>query len=200
MGGIAALAARTTGRPCKLRLDRDADMVMTGKRHDFAVAYAVGYEADGRMRARGHRCSTPAADVRPICQPRRGRSRHVPCRQRLLPSRIQGSLRARIKTNTVSNTAFRGFGGPQGMMAIERVIDAIAWSRGLDPLDVRKANLYAAARNITPYGQTVEDHDRGAAADRAARTFIELSRPAAGDRGVQRAFADPEDGASRLRR
>jgi len=68
-------------------------------------------------------------------------------------------LTRRVKTNTVSNTAFRGFGGPQGMLAIERVIDAIAWDRGLDPLDVRKANLYGAGRDVTPYGQTVEDYD-----------------------------------------
>ncbi len=67
----------------------------------------------------------------------------------------------RVKTNTVSNTAFRGFGGPQGMMAIERVIDAIAWQLGLDPLDVRKANLYSPGRDVTPYGQTVEDTDVG---------------------------------------
>jgi xanthine dehydrogenase large subunit len=65
----------------------------------------------------------------------------------------------RVKTNTVSNTAFRGFGGPQGLMAIERVIDAIAWQLDVDPLDVRKANLYGEARDQTPYGQTVEDHD-----------------------------------------
>ena len=67
MGGDRrARRARTTGRPCKFRLDRDADMVMTGKRHDFAVEYAVGYEADGRIRARRPRRSTRAADVRPI--------------------------------------------------------------------------------------------------------------------------------------
>jgi xanthine dehydrogenase large subunit len=65
----------------------------------------------------------------------------------------------RVKTNTVSNTAFRGFGGPQGMMAIERVIDTIAWSLGRDPLDIRKANLYGPSRDLTPYGQTVEDCD-----------------------------------------
>jgi xanthine dehydrogenase large subunit len=72
------------------------------------------------------------------------------------PSRIHSR---RVKTNTVSNTAFRGFGGPQGMMAIERVIDAIAWKLGRDPLDIRKVNLYSAGRDVTPYGQTVEDHD-----------------------------------------
>ena len=64
----------------------------------------------------------------------------------------------RMKTNTVSNTAFRGFGGPQGMMAIERAIDAIAWSLRLDPLDVRKRNLYGAGRDMTPYGMQVTDN------------------------------------------
>ena len=64
----------------------------------------------------------------------------------------------RMKTNTVSNTAFRGFGGPQGMMVAERVIDEIAWALGLDPLDVRKRNLYGEGRDITPYGMRVEDN------------------------------------------
>ena len=65
----------------------------------------------------------------------------------------------RLKTNTVSNTAFRGFGGPQGMLAIERVIDAIARDLGRDPLDVRLANFYAPGRDLTPYGMPVEDFD-----------------------------------------
>ena len=64
----------------------------------------------------------------------------------------------RMKTNTVSNTAFRGFGGPQGMMVAERAIDEIAWSLGLDPLDVRKRNLYGEGREVTPYGMKVEDN------------------------------------------
>ena len=68
-------------------------------------------------------------------------------------------LSKRMKTHTVSNTAFRGFGGPQGMMAIERVIDAIAWSLALDPLDVRKRNLYGDGdRDMTPYGMRVTDN------------------------------------------
>src|SRR5208283_6008680 len=65
----------------------------------------------------------------------------------------------RLKTNTVSNTAFRGFGGPQGMIAIERAMDAIARERGLDPLDVRKANLLRAGADRTPYNQAVEDYE-----------------------------------------
>ena len=69
----------------------------------------------------------------------------------------------RLKTNTVSNTAFRGFGGPQGMLAMERVVDAVAWHLGKDPLDVRLANLYAEGRDTTPFGMVVEDHDTGRA-------------------------------------
>jgi xanthine dehydrogenase large subunit len=154
---IAALAARTTGKPCKLRLDRDADMAITGKRHDFAVAYSVGYEDDGRIRAldldMDARCGC-SVDLSVGVVDRA--MFHADNAYFLPEFKI---LTRRVKTNTVSNTAFRGFGGPQGIMAIERVIDAIAWERGLDPLDVRKANLYRPGRQVTPYGQTVEDYD-----------------------------------------
>jgi xanthine dehydrogenase large subunit len=154
---IAALAARTTGRPCKLRLDRDADMLMTGKRHDFAVAYTVGYEANGRIRAvdldMDARCGCSVDLSIGVVD----RAMFHADNAYFLPE-FKIATR-RVKTNTVSNTAFRGFGGPQGMLAIERVIDAIAWHLRIDPLDVRKANLYGAGRDVTPYGQTVEDHD-----------------------------------------
>jgi xanthine dehydrogenase large subunit len=130
---------------------------MTGKRHDFAAEYAVGYESDGRIRA-----VDLALDARCGCSVDLSvgvvdRAMFHADNAYFLPEfKI---LTRRVKTNTVSNTAFRGFGGPQGMLAIERVIDAIAWDRGLDPLDVRKANLYGAGRDVTPYGQTVEDYD-----------------------------------------
>jgi xanthine dehydrogenase large subunit len=154
---IAAVAARVTGRACKFRLDRDDDMAMTGKRHDFAVAYAVGYDADGHIRAvdldLDARCGCSADCSIGVVD----RAMFHSDNAYFLPeSRVNTR---RVKTNTVSNTAFRGFGGPQGMMAIERVIDAIAWELGLDPLDVRRANLYGPGRDVTPYGQTVEDHD-----------------------------------------
>jgi len=156
---IAALAARVTGRPCKLRLDRDADMAMTGKRHDFAVAYRVGYDATGHILAvdldLDARCGC-SADVSIGVVDRA--MFHADNAYFLPEFRI---ATRRVKTNTVSNTAFRGFGGPQGMMAIERVIDAVAWKLGLDPLDVRKRNFYAAGREVTPYGQTVDDHEVG---------------------------------------
>src|SRR6202040_2765167 len=154
---LAAVAARMTGRPCKFRLDRDADMEMTGKRHDFAVEYSVGYASDGRIRALDldldARCGCSADCSIGVVD----RAMFHSDNAYFLPeSRI---YTRRVKTNTVSNTAFRGFGGPQGMMAIERVIDTIAWSLGRDPLDIRKANLYGPGRDLTPYGQTVEDCD-----------------------------------------
>jgi xanthine dehydrogenase large subunit len=151
------LAARATGRPCKLRLDRDADMAMTGKRHDFLVEYAVGYEANGRIRAvdldLAARCGCSADLSLGVVD----RAMFHADNAYFLPQFKINSRR--VKTNTVSNTAFRGFGGPQGMLAIERVIDTIAWNLRFDPLDVRRANLYSAGRDVTPYGQTVEDHD-----------------------------------------
>ena len=125
--------------------------------HDFAVAYSVGYDANGRIRAvdldLDARCGC-SADLSIGVVDRA--MFHADNAYYLSEYRIHTE---RVKTNTVSNTAFRGFGGPQGMMAIERVIDAIAWNLNLDPLDVRKANLYGSGRDVTPYGQTVEDHD-----------------------------------------
>ena len=154
---IAALAAHTTRRPCKLRLDRDDDMMMTGKRHDFRADWSVGFDAAGRIEAIGldlaARCGCSADLSAGVVD----RAMFHADNAYFLPSfRI---LSRRVKTNTVSNTAFRGFGGPQGVLAIERVVDAIARHLDLDPLDVRKANFYRSGHDVTPYGQTVEDHD-----------------------------------------
>ncbi len=92
----------------------------------------------------------------------------------------------RLKTNTVSNTAFRGFGGPQGMIAIERVMDAIARERGLDPLDVRKANLLRAGFDRTPYGQTVEDFETQREMIEELEDVERLSRAPRAHRRLQR--------------
>ena len=152
---LAALAARMTGAPCKLRLDRDDDFVLTGKRHDFRADWAVGYDDQGRVGVYdvvlNARCGC-SADLSPGVV---DRAMFHACNCYWLPDVHIASRR--LKTNTVSNTAFRGFGGPQGMLAIERVMDAIARERGLDPLDVRKANFFRAGGDVTPYGQTVED-------------------------------------------
>ena len=100
----------------------------------------------------------------------------------------------RLKTNTVSNTAFRGFGGPQGMIAIERVIDAIARERGLDPLDVRKANFYRPGGDQTPYNQTVEDLETLPAMIAELEASSDYRARRAAIRDVQRDEPDPQEG------
>ncbi len=152
---VAALAARATGRAVKLRLDRDEDMVATGKRHDCRVDYDIGFDADGRIEAvdlvYAARCGYSADLSGPVTD----RALFHCDNAYFLPH-----VRARsqpLKTHTVSNTAFRGFGAPQGMVGAERLIEEIAFAVGRDPLDVRKANLYAPGRDLTPYHQKVEN-------------------------------------------
>ncbi len=135
-----ALAARATGRPCKMRYDRDDDMVVTGKRHDLRILYRVGADADGRILGveftHLFRCgwsqdlSLPVADRAML---------HADNAYFLPAIRIESH---RLKTNTQSNTAYRGFGGPQGMIGIERVLDHLAFAVGREPLDVRRLNFY----------------------------------------------------------
>ena len=152
---LAAVAARVTGRPCKVRLDRDDDFALTGKRHDFRADWKVGYDDRGVIAGYevmlNARCGCSADLSLGVCD----RAMFHAGNGYWLPDVAIATKR--LKTNTVSNTAFRGFGGPQGMIAIERVMDAIARERGLDPLDVRKANLLRAGFARTPYNQTVED-------------------------------------------
>ncbi|MBV9421150.1 MAG: xanthine dehydrogenase molybdopterin binding subunit [Alphaproteobacteria bacterium] len=154
---VAALCVAKTGRPAKLCLDRDDDMVLTGKRHDFEITYDVGFNDTGRIEGiefvQSSRCGYSTDLSLAIAD----RAMFHADNAYALPNVTIVSHRYR--THTVSNTAFRGFGGPQGMMGIERVIDAIARHLGKDPLEIRKANLYGAApRNVTPYHQTVEDN------------------------------------------
>jgi xanthine dehydrogenase large subunit len=154
---VAALLARATARPVKLRADRDEDMVGTGKRHDFVYGYTVGFDDAGAIETLdlmlASRCGI-SADLSAAVNDRA--VFHCDNAYYLPNVRIASH---RCKTNTVSNTAFRGFGGPQGMFAAEGVIAAIARRLDLDPLDVRKRNLYGdAPRNVTPYGMTVSDN------------------------------------------
>ena len=151
----AAVAARLTGRPVKLRLDRDDDFAITGKRHDFLVDYRVGFDAAGRILGLDLTLASRCGFSRDLSGPVNDRAvLHVDGSYYLPAVRI---VSHRLKTHTQSNTAFRGFGGPQGMLAGEYVIDEIARHLGLDPLDVRKANFYGPDRDRTPYGMTVED-------------------------------------------
>ena len=156
----AALAAAHLQRPVKLRADRDDDMLVTGKRHCFDYDYQVGYDNDGRIAAvkvemvarAGYSAdlSGPVA-TRAVC--------HVDNTYYLSDVDI---LALCGKTNTQSNTAFRGFGGPQGAIVMEYMIDDIARSLGRDALDIRALNFYGRddleGRNTTPYGQKVEDN------------------------------------------
>ncbi len=153
----AAVAAARLKRPVKLRLDRDDDMVVTGKRHEFLADYDVGFDASGRLTAlsvmMASRCGysldlSAAVNDRALC--------HVDNAYYLEHLLL---VSHRCRTNTVSNTAFRGFGAPQGMMIIETLLDDVARALGKDPLDVRRANFYGVTeRNVTHYGMQVEDN------------------------------------------
>ena len=151
-----ALVAAKTGRPTKFRADRDDDMVSTGKRHDFAADYDVGFDGDGRITGiritLASRCGA-TVDLSPAIN---DRAMFHADNCYFLPA--VEIVSHRLRTDTVSNTAFRGFGGPQGMMAIERVMDAIAHFLGRDPLEVRRINLYGPGRDVTPYHMTVADN------------------------------------------
>ena len=152
----AALLARATGRPVKLRADRDDDMIGTGKRHDFRFDYDVGFHADGRIEAldmtMASRCGL-SADLSAAINDRA--VSHADNGYYFPNLRI---VSHRCKTHMVSATAFRGFGGPQSMWATETILAGIARRLGIDPLDVRRRNLYGAApRNVTHYGAVLKD-------------------------------------------
>lgn len=170
VAAMAALASEKTGRPAKLRLDRDDDMVMTGKRHDFAIEYQAGFDAEGRLNSAifdlGSRCGF-STDLSMAINDRA--MFHSDNCYFLGTAEITSH---RYRTHTVSNTAFRGFGGPQGMLGVERMMDEIAFAVGRDPLDVRLDNLYGGpGRDLTPYHQTVEDN----VADELIETLAEQS-------------------------
>jgi len=153
---IAALAASITGKPVKMRLDRDDDMITTGKRHDFLIEYSAAHDEKGLLEA--------------IDLELNGRCGHSPdvslgindramfhCDNSYFYPQLRVHSR-RVKTDTVSNTAFRGFGGPQGMVFAERMMDQIAIKLNKDPLTIRKRNFYAKGRDVTPYNQKVSDN------------------------------------------
>jgi xanthine dehydrogenase large subunit len=154
---IAAIAAKKLGRPVKIRPDRDDDMVATGKRHDFKVDYDVGFDDEGNILGVDLTYAARCGFSSDLSGPVTDRALFHCDNSYFLPAVEARS--APLYTNTVSNTAFRGFGGPQGMVGIERVIEEIAYATGLDPLEVRKRNFYGThERNLTPYHQAVEDN------------------------------------------
>lgn len=154
---ISALAAQVTGKACKLRLDRDDDMIMTGKRHDFEVGFEAGFDENGRLIAVDTDLASRCGHSADLSLGVNDRAMFHSDNAYFYPDvRIKSH---RLRTNTVSATAFRGFGGPQGVLFAERMMDEIAIETGLDPLDVRKANFYGHdSRNVTPFGMVIEDN------------------------------------------
>ena len=152
---LCAVIAHLTGRPTKMRLPRMEDMSITGKRHPFYVEYDVGFDDDGllhgiQIELAGNCGYSPDLSGSIVDRA----MFHSDNAYFLGNATINGH---RCKTNTASNTAYRGFGGPQGMVAIEEIMDAVARKLGKDPLEVRKLNYYGKTeRNVTHYHQTVE--------------------------------------------
>ena len=154
---IAALAAKKLGVAVKCRPDRDDDIAITGKRHDFVVDYEVGFDDAGRIHAVDMVYAARAGFSADLSGPVTDRALFHMDNCYWYPA-VRGVSQP-LKTNTVSNTAFRGFGGPQGMVGAERLIEEVAFATGLDSLEVRKRNFYGAGeRNVTPYHQTIEDN------------------------------------------
>jgi xanthine dehydrogenase large subunit len=153
----SAVAARKLNAPIKLRLDRDDDFLVTGKRHPFAYDYSVGFDDSGRITGLQLMMAVNCGFSADLSGPVADRAIFHADNAYFLQDVHIASYRC--KTNTQSNTAFRGFGGPQGMIVIESILGDIARQLGLDPLAVRRRNLYGVtARNVTHYGMTVEDN------------------------------------------
>ncbi|NBT33826.1 MAG: xanthine dehydrogenase molybdopterin binding subunit, partial [Rhodobacteraceae bacterium] len=136
-----AVVAQKTGRPAKMRYDRDDDMMITGKRHDFRISYRVGYDDTGRIQGIEFTQMTRGGWAQDLTIPVADRAMLHADNAYLLPAaRITSH---RLKTNMQSATAYRGFGGPQGVLGIERVMDHLAHAIGIDPVEVRRINYYA---------------------------------------------------------
>ncbi|MCU0774908.1 MAG: xanthine dehydrogenase molybdopterin binding subunit [Ideonella sp.] len=184
---VAAVAARRLNRPVKLRVDRDDDFLVTGRRHCFHYRYDIGHDAEGRVLAAEITMASRAGFSADLSGPVMTRALcHFDNAYWLPEVSMQGVC---AKTNTQSNTAFRGFGGPQGAIAIEVILDTIARRLGRDPLEVRRLNFYGGpagpdtpdngAGRITPYGQAVEDNIIRPLTDRLARDSRYAERRAA---------------------
>jgi xanthine dehydrogenase large subunit len=172
---VAALAAKRYRRAVKIRPDRDDDMVATGKRHDFLNEYEIGFDDAGRVLAVEGSFAARCGFSADLSGPVTDRALFHADNAYYYPAvRLVSKP---MKTNTVSNTAFRGFGGPQGLIVAERIMEEIAYALGKDPLEVRKANFYGGeGRDLTPYHQKVTDNIIGrvveeleASSDYAAR-------------------------------
>jgi xanthine dehydrogenase large subunit len=157
IAGMAAICAHRTRRPVKLRLVRDADMIITGKRHDVKTRFRAGYDDDGHILGLDMEIALKCGNVADLSGPVLTRALCHADNSYWLPNvRVRGLA---CKTNTVSNTAFRGFGGPQGIFSIESVIAHVAAALGKSQGDIRRVNFYDAVHNTTPYGQPIGENN-----------------------------------------
>lgn len=154
---IAALGAKLTGRPVRLRLNRTQDITMTGKRHAFHMVWRAGFDEEGMLQALDATLTSDGGWSLDLSEPVLGRALcHVDNAYWIPHVRAHGRI---AKTNKPSNTAFRGFGGPQGSFLIEDILGRAAPVLGIDPLELRRKNLYRPG-HTTPYGQPVKDAAR----------------------------------------
>ncbi|MEU9127564.1 xanthine dehydrogenase molybdopterin binding subunit [Kitasatospora sp. NPDC048540] len=154
---VAALGARLTGRPVRVRLNRTQDLTMSGKRHGFNATWKIGFDADGRIQALDATLTADGGWSLDLSEPVVARALcHIDNTYWIPNARIAGRI---ARTNKVSNTAFRGFGGPQGMLVIEDIMGRCAPLLGLDPMELRERNFYRQGQS-TPYGQPVLHPER----------------------------------------
>ncbi|MFI6108416.1 xanthine dehydrogenase molybdopterin binding subunit [Streptomyces sp. NPDC051310] len=154
---VAALGARLTGRPVRLRLNRTQDLTMSGKRHGFHATWRIGFDADGRIQALDATLTADGGWSLDLSEPVVARALcHIDNTYWIPNARVAGRI---ARTNKVSNTAFRGFGGPQGMLVIEDIMGRCAPLLGLDPMELRERNFYRQGHS-TPYGQPVRHPER----------------------------------------
>jgi xanthine dehydrogenase large subunit len=154
---IAALGATLTGRPVRLRLNRTQDITMSGKRHPFHASWRVGFDAEGRLTALRATLTSDGGWSLDLSEPVMARALcHVDNAYWVPNIEVRGQI---ARTNKTSQTAFRGFGGPQGMMVIEDIFGRCAPILGLPPEELRHRNFYAPGQT-TPYGQPVRHAER----------------------------------------
>jgi xanthine dehydrogenase small subunit len=155
---FAALAAAKTKQPVRVRVNRDLDMMITGKRHPFLARFKVGHDADGKLLAAKIELFSNGGWSLDLSMPVTDRALFHLDNAYYIPH-VEFSGQA-MKTNVASNTAFRGFGGPQGMLVIEEIIDRIARRLGKSPEAIRELNLYHGKdeTNTTHYGQEIADN------------------------------------------
>ena len=183
LAAIAALGAKLTRRPVRLRLNRTQDLTMTGKRHPFHFSWKAGFDDDGRILALEATLTADGGWSLDLSEPVLGRALcHIDNAYWIPNVRVHGRI---AKTNKTSQTAFRGFGGPQGMYLIEDILGRVAPTLGIDPAELRRKNFYQPGQT-TPYGQTVRHAERLDAIWDRLRTAQRLRCQACRDRGLQR--------------